>query len=165
MSTDIDVIRKTRKGYEVCTMKRRIMSGPNQMFDPSTGEMVGTEEMSMAITYNYAEYYYDKHALGKDGLRWLNGKNCKKTIPRLIKTIEWLSKQDDGPAIEEARKKWDDLQKKCTDDNKLLKELYGGRQFKIDYWTPMPSNVQRAFTDLLHLAVVAPKNAVWRVLA
>ena len=50
----------------------------------------GTTVMSLNITYNYSEYYYN-HIDSELGIRWIYGKTGAETIPVLKKACESLA--------------------------------------------------------------------------
>jgi hypothetical protein len=139
---------------EVCTAKNpRVVSGPNVRIDPRTGDVIPDSNLEMSITGNYHVFYRRKQMFGKKGIDWLDGKKCKDTIKKLISCSVYLLMLPDGPYIDKARKHHDELEKKG----------FGNGPFKIDYWTPIPSNAKKAIDDLVYLAHEAPYAAVWRV--
>lgn len=139
---------------EVCTAKNtRVVSGPNVRIDPRTGDIIPDSNLEMSITGNYHVFYRRKQMFGKKGIDWLDGKNCKDTIKKLISCSVYLLMLPDGPYINKAKKKHDELGKKG----------YNRGQFRIDYWTPIPSNAKKAIDDLVYLANEAPKTATWSV--
>lgn len=150
MSSTVSVVLDGK----VCTAKNpRVVSGPNVRIDPSTGDIIPDSNLEMSITGNYHVFYRRKQMFGKKGIDWLDGKRCKDTIKKLISCSVYLLMLPDGPYINKAKKKHEEREKKGSKIG----------QFKIGYWTPIPSNAKKAIDDLVYLAHEAPNGAVWRV--
>ncbi len=80
MSYDIDLIDpKTREVLEYD--KRHFMRG-------GTYAVGGTREMTLNITYNYAEHYY--RIFGDEGIRTIYGMTGRESIPILKNAISQL---------------------------------------------------------------------------
>lgn len=150
MSSTVSVVLNGK----ICTAKNpRVVSGPNVRIDPRTGDIIPDSNLEMSITGNYHVFFRRKQMFGKKGIDWLDGRNCRVTIEKLISCSVYLLMLPDGPYINKAKKKHDES----------VKKGYNRGPFKIDYWTPIPSNAKKAIDDLVYLANEAPKNAVWRV--
>lgn len=151
MSSTVSVVLDGK----ICKNKNpRVVSGPNVMINPETGEVIPDDRLEISITYNYHLFYRRKQMFGKKGIDWLHGRNCKDTIKKLISCSVYLLMLPDGPYINKAKKKHDES----------VKNGYNRGPFKIDYWTPIPSNAKKAIDDLVYLANEAPKTATWSVL-
>lgn len=125
------------------------MSYDLDLVDPVTGEVLeadekhglrggtyalgGTRDLSLNVTYNYAEIL--RRVLpaseGREaGIRGLEGRTGEETAPLLEAAADALDTGEEDP--------------------------------EPDYWKPTSGNVRRALLDLATLARLGPKG-VWRV--
>lgn len=65
----------------------------DHFFEGGTRNILGSDEASINVTYNYSKYYY-KWINKEEGIRWLDGKKAKDTIKVLHIAINNLSEEE-----------------------------------------------------------------------
>lgn len=106
-----------------------------------TYKLGGDTELTLNITYGYADWYYRDDTFGTEkGIRALYGKTGLESIPLLEKAINALANLDEDLSEEEI-------------------EEYR-RQGAGGYWTPTKKNAIKPLYQLLAMAKMRP-DGVW----
>lgn len=144
----------------------------------------GTSVAEYAATYNYAEHF--REAFGNErGIYNLEGKTAGESIPMIEEAIQRLSEENKPPTVKELKaqiKKYQKAMEKAKKSGKpasIIEDLYSTyireREERIrtadpktgraqpSYWDATPGNARKALEEILVLAKLADKDAVWEI--